>query len=228
MIGTIQKKILSDLAHGDRSSNGFIDRILFIMPAIQQKVRWNDKDISHDLESQWHTLLNGLINIECSFDENYEIQPSIVTFSNGTRRLLYEWQHKHADLCDNLSNEMLIGIYCKLEIYIIRFCLVIQITRWLCGECSKDLIDIETFQRAILLTEYFKQTATRVQNLMSEIALTVQQQSLLFQLPELFTTAQGVEIAANQGMKERAFKEFPSKHIGILFQKDRHGEYRKV
>lgn len=63
---------------------------------------------------------------------------------------------------------------------------------------------------------------------MNETVLTVQQQSLLFQLPELFTTAQGVEIAASQGMKERAFKEFLSKHIGILFQKDLHGEYRKV
>ena len=58
---------------------------------------------------------------------------------------------------------MLLGIYCKLEIYIIRFCLVIQITRWLCGECGKDQVDTETVQRAILLTEYFKQTATRVQ-----------------------------------------------------------------
>ena len=228
VIGTIQKKILSDLAHGDRSSNGFIDRILFIMPAIQQKARWNEKDISPDLEVQWHTLLNGLINIECSFDENNEIQPSIVTFSEEARRLLYKWQHNHADLCDNLSNEMLLGIYCKLEIYIIRFCLVIQITRWLCGECGRDQVDTETVQRAILLTEYFKQTATRVQNLMNETALTVQQQSILFQLPELFTTAQGIEIAASQGMKERAFKEFLSKHTGSLFQKDRHGEYRKV
>ncbi len=107
---------------------------------------------------------------------------------------------------------MLLGIYCKLEIYIIRFCLVIQIIRWLYGECGKDQVDTETVQRAILLTEYFKQTATRVQNLMNETALTVQQQSILFQLPELFTTAQGIEVVACQGMKERAFKEFRSLH----------------
>ena len=95
-------------------------------------------------------------------------------------------------------------------------------------ECGKDQVDTETVQRAILLTEYFKQTATRVQNLINKTALTVQQQSVLFQLPELFTTAQGIEIAASQGMKERAFKEFLNKHTGSLFQKDRHGEYRKV
>ena len=32
VIGTIQKKILSELAKGERSSNGFIERILFVMP----------------------------------------------------------------------------------------------------------------------------------------------------------------------------------------------------
>lgn len=172
--------------------------------------------------------MNRLINMEYSLDENNEIKPSIVTFTEEARKQLYQWQHQHAELCDGIGNETLLGIYCKLEIYIIRFCLVIQIARWLCGECGKDQVDTETVQRAIQLTEYFKQTATRVQNLMNETALTSQQQSIHFQLPELFTTAQGVEIAAGQGMKERAFKEFLSKNIGTLFQKDKHGEYRKV
>jgi hypothetical protein len=228
VIGTIQKNILSDLARGDRSSNGFIDRILFIIPPTQRKARWNAKDISGNLELEWHTLMNKLIDMEYSLNENSELQPTIVTFSEEARRQLYQWQHQHAEVCDSMGNETLLGIYCKLEIYIIRFCLVIQIARWLCGECEKEQVDTETVQRAILLTEYFKQTATRVQNLMNETALTSQQQSILFQLPELFTTAQGVEIAAGQGMKERAFKEFLCKNIGTLFQKDRHGEYRKV
>ncbi len=228
VIGTIQKNILSELAKGDRSSNGFIDRILFVIPPIQRKARWNKKDTSEDLESEWYALLNKLINLEYSFDENNEILPSIVIFSEEAKRLLFEWQEQHAEQCDELGNDMLMGIYCKLEIYIIRFCLVIQIVRWLCGECGKQQVDAETVQKAIQLTEYFKKTATRVQNLMNETALTSQQQAILFQLPELFTTAQGVEIAAEQSMKERAFKEFLSKNTGTLFQKDRHGEYRKL
>ena len=228
VIGTIQKKILCELAKGDRSSNGFIDRILFIMPTLQSKARWSDKDISDNLELEWHTLMNKLIHLEYSFDENNEIQPSIVTFSEEARRLLYQWQHHHAELCDSEGNETLLGVYCKLEIYIIRFCLVIQITRWLCGECGKEQVDADTVQRAILLTDYFKGTATKVQNLMSETLLTSQQQSTFYHLPKLFTTAQGLQIAAEQGMKERAFKEFLSKYIGTLFQKDKHGEYRKA
>jgi len=42
VIGTIQKKVLGELAKGERSCNGFIDRILFVLPSDQQKIRWND------------------------------------------------------------------------------------------------------------------------------------------------------------------------------------------
>ena len=227
VIGTIQKKILSDLAKGDRSNNGFIDRILFVLPPHQNKARWNDKELNENIEIQWHYLMNRLIEIECAIDKNHEIQPVIVPFSKDAKKLLYEWQNNHAKLCDYENNETLLGIYCKLEIYIIRFCLIIQIARWLCGECGKEVIDLESVRRAILLSEYFKCNAIKVQNLMNETTLTTQQLSILSNLPELFTTSQGVEIAIENGMKERAFKDFLSKNIGSLFYKDSHGEYRK-
>ena len=44
VIGTIQKKILGELVKGERSSNGFIDRILFVMPESVLKSRWNDRE----------------------------------------------------------------------------------------------------------------------------------------------------------------------------------------
>ena len=228
VIGTIQKKILSDLAKGDRSNNGFIDRILFVIPSLQSKARWNDKEMTPNLELQWHTLINRLIDLDCTWDTNNEIQSIIVPFSPEARNSLYEWQNNHAKLCDYENNEVLLGVYCKIEIYVIRFCLIIQITRWLCGECSKEMIDTESVRRAIQLAEYFKNNAIKVQNLMNETILSTQQQSLLSHLPEYFTTAQGMQIASEEGMKERAFKDFLSKHIGTLFLKESHGEYRKI
>ena len=35
----------------------------------------------------------------------------------------------NARQCDLETNDALVGIYCKLEIYIIRFCLIIQLAR---------------------------------------------------------------------------------------------------
>ena len=63
---------------------------------------------------------------------------------------------------------MIVSIYCKLEIYIIRFCLIIQIVRWTCGECGKTYIDLLTVERAIKLTEFLKESALSVQNILNE------------------------------------------------------------
>ena len=55
VIGTIQKKILGELVKGERSSNGFIDRILFVMPESVLKSRWNARETPEELEIELHT-----------------------------------------------------------------------------------------------------------------------------------------------------------------------------
>ena len=76
VIGTIQKKILNELAKGERSSNGFIDRILFVMPNLQQKARWNDKELPEDIEQEWNDVIAKLIQSECNLNEHGEIEPA--------------------------------------------------------------------------------------------------------------------------------------------------------
>lgn len=118
--------------------------------------------------------------------------------------------------------------YCKLEIYIIRFCLIIQLARWTCGECNKVCIDLLTVERAIKLTEYFKESALSVQNILNENALNSQQQMIVNLLPPSFTTAQAIQVAEQNGMKERTFQRFLNDNIGTLFRKEKHGEYSKI
>lgn len=228
VIGTIQKKILSELAKGERSNNGFIDRILFVMPNLQYKTRWNDKELSSDVEKEWDEIIRRLIHYNCEYDENNEIIPHILTFTPEAHQKIYEWQHQLSELCDAETNDAIVSIYCKLEIYIIRFCLIIQLARWTCGECNKEQIDILTVERAITLTEYFKESAMKVQNIINEVTLNSQQLSIVSQLPNYFTTAQGALIAEKHSMKERTFQRFLNDNIGILFRKEKHGEYSKI
>ena len=228
VIGTIQKKILNELAKGERSSNGFIDRILFVMPNLQQKARWNDKELPENIEQEWNTIIEKLIQQECSLNEFGEIEPHVLTFTEEAKRRIYEWQHCFSELCDRETNDTIVSIYCKLEIYIIRFCLIIQLARWTCGECDKTQIDLLTVERAIKLTEYFKESALSVQNILNENALTSQQQTIVNQLPPSFTTAQAIELAEQNGMKERTFQRFLNDNIGTLFRKEKHGEYSKI
>lgn len=228
VIGTIQKKILNELAKGERSSNGFIDRILFVMPNLQQKARWNDKELPEDIEQEWNDVIAKLIQSECNLNEHGEIEPQILFFSEDAKKQLYEWQHHFSELCDRETNDTIVSIYCKLEIYIIRFCLIIQLARWTCGECDKACIDLLTVERAIKLTEYFKESALSVQNILNENALNSQQQAIVNLLPPSFTTAQAIQVAEQNGMKERTFQRFLNDNIGTLFRKEKHGEYSKI
>ena len=228
VIGTIQKKILRELAKGERSSNGFIDRILFVMPNLQQKARWNGKELPEDIEQEWNAIIDRLIQSECHLDEHGEIAPQILFFSEDAKRRLYEWQHHFSELCDRETNDTIVSIYCKLEIYIIRFCLIIQLARWTCGECDKTYIDLLTVERAIKLTEYFKESALSVQNILNENALNSQRQTIVNLLPPSFTTAQAIQVAEQNGMKERTFQRFLNDNIGTLFRKEKHGEYSKI
>ena len=45
VIGTIQPEILIDTFKGSKSNNGLLDRILFAIPEIQDKLYWKDDDI---------------------------------------------------------------------------------------------------------------------------------------------------------------------------------------
>ena len=85
-----------------------------------------------------------------------------------------------------------------------------------------------TVERSIKLTEYFKESALSVQNILNENTLTNQQQAIVNQLPSSFTTAQAIELAEQNGMKERTFQRFLNDNIGTLFRKEKHGEYSKI
>ena len=227
VIGTIQKKILGELVKGERSSNGFIDRILFVMPESVLKSRWNDRETPEELEIQWQQIIDKLIAQDCPRDENNELQPQCLPFDEDAKQRLYGWQHENARQCDMETNDALVGIYCKLEIYIIRFCLIIQLARWTCGECDKHTIDLESVNRAILLAEYFRTTAVKVQTAVSQEQLSELHRNIYLNLPQRFTTAEGIGIAESYGMKKHAFKMFLKRHIGTLFRKENHGEYSK-
>lgn len=141
---------------------------------------------------------------------------------------LFKWQHELSDICDREPNETIVGIYCKLQIYAIRFCLIIQMARWACNDAGKDMIDLISVERAISLAEYFKESAVKVQTILKELSLTAQQLAIVSALPQEFETGEGIAIAKANDMAERTFMEFLKNNLGKLFQKSSHGKYIKL
>ena len=228
VVGTIQKRLLTELANGERTANGFIDRLLFVMPNNQDKQPWSDKEPTFDIEAAWAQIIEKLVAIPYETDTDGNVIANILPFVPDAKARLYEWQRRNTEECNREECDALKGVYNKFDFHAIRFCLILQMARWACGEADRKEIDLVSVENAISLVDYFKATATRVQSIIRDLSLSERQRAVIMALPDEFTTEQGVEIASANSMPERTFKDFIRRFTGIHFQKVRHGVYSKL
>ena len=75
------------------------------MPNLQQKARWNDKELPGDIEREWYTIIDKFIHLECNYNDKGEVEPHILHFDEEARKRLYDWQHRFSELCDREGND---------------------------------------------------------------------------------------------------------------------------
>lgn len=228
VVGSIQPAVLTDLAAGSRRANGFMERILYLYPANQDKSLWRicKDEPPVDYIAEWKGVVERLISIVPKTDAKGELIPEEVPFTEEARELIISWQNKGTRKCNEERSDVLTSIQSKLEIYAIRFSLLLALADWACGSGKKE-IDTAVVERAISLAEYFRSTAILVQGIVMEDGLTELQMSVLSCLPDTFTTAEGVAAATRCGMAERSFKRFLRDKKGVLFIRNSHGTYTK-
>ena len=231
VIGSIQHGLLKDLAKGDRSDSGFLDRILFVIPRDLRKKYWSLQDLPSHITPLWSNIMNEMIKLNFAVDQNDDPVPLELPFESQAKKKLYEWQRHNTDLCNKEPNEKLVGMYSKLEIYAIRFCLIIQIIRWVCKEADKDCIDLQSVESAIELTEYFRTSAKNVQLILNSTMvlenMTSDKIKLYEALPSDFATAEGTKIAGALSFTKDGFNRFLNEAKTGLLDNYKHGHYRK-
>ena len=230
--GTIQPSLLKDLAEGSRSKNGFIDRILFVYPQSIKKEYWSTKVLPDNITDSWKSIIEGLLDLEQNLDKNNMPLPKVIPYSPEAWEKLYEWHKYNTDLSNREDEEAIKGIYSKLEIYISRFSLIMQMLRWRCGEAGKEQIDCTSIDAAILIIEYFRKTALRVQMTLNSTEifkdLPTNYRQLYNALPYNFLTADGVNIAQSFGMSRDSFNRFLKNYKDKLFDNFQRGLYKKL
>lgn len=224
--GTIQLGLLQDLAKDGMQVNGFLDRLLFVVAENLKKSHWQDAELNSATEQEYSAILNGVMDAIC------DAEPSIVDFSKEARSLFREWHRMHTDRFNTIQDEQEKQILSKIEIYLIRFCLILEVMDRACkGDNLSELfsINVKSVQGAIELCNYFTQQALKVRSIVSQEVsndYSSIKMKCFAKLPEQFTTAQGVNIAKELNMSERSFKTFIND--SALFQKLNHGCYKKV
>ena len=227
--GTIQNGILNELAKESRTQNGFIDRILFVIPDNIQKEYWSETDLSPVVSENWQTILSNLLNLSITNDETLNPSPEILKFTPEAKRILFEWQKVNTDQSNDAANEAVSGIYSKLEMYAVRLALILEMMRYACNESDKQAVSVEAIKGALKLVEYFKSSAVKVHSIISNAnpldKHPADKQALYKDLPNTFTTETGLQVAESLGVPERTFKRFLNETD--LFKCMSRGKYEK-
>lgn len=136
----------------------------------------------------------------------------MLRFSDDALHCITEWQHSNADLCRNSNNSQLVAVYKKLEIYAIRFSLIMAIMDYATKGASlleKGNIKIlpPHVKAAIGITEYFRGSAKKILSFKpnTKSLKNTNQRFIDFfeKLPPRFPTGQAREIGKELQLSER-------------------------
>ena len=151
--GGIQPELLRDLAKDSRAENGFLSRIMFVYPDLDEKQQYSTKKLKEDTISDYHKYLS-------LFTEMDEILN--VTLSKEAEEVYAEWFNANVEITNKEPKGYLKGVYGKLDVISLRLAVVVHGMKIACNENVSNIITFETMNIAIELTEYFRETALKV------------------------------------------------------------------
>lgn len=223
IIGSTQPGRLAKQFGGERVVNGFSSRFLKVYPDITDMPTWGTDRMPDGIMEHWEHIIRKVV----TFDFKGKEQPIELTFSLEAHGRLCEWKESvNNTIYSATESEAEKAVCGKLEIYLMRFCLIIRIMKNICAGESETMIDTGSAEAAIELVEYFREMENRVIRVSLSGNLDKRQSELLDALPYNFRTSDAIDIGRSLGMSESTVKRFLKN--SALFRKEEHGRYTKM
>ena len=229
IIGTTQPGRLGEQFGGKRMMNGFSSRFLKVYPEIDKMPSWNDTAMPDGVLEEWGRIIRKVVTVTPSTDQEGKATSIELLFSQEAKLRVIQWKDEVNNKVYAETDSDAVRALCgKLETYLVRFCLVIQIMHGICGESGMDKIEPGTAELAIRLTEYFRNMESRIAPEIETGILDNRFTELLGNLRDSFTTAEAVREALQLGISESSVKRFLRDGGRGFVKKKSHGCYRKI
>mgnify|MGYP001137659844 FL=1 len=229
IIGTTQPGRLGEQFGGKRMMNGFSSRFLKVYPEIDEMPSWNDTAMPDGVLEEWERIIRKVVTVTPSTDQEGKATSIELLFSQEAKLRVIQWKDEVNNKAYAETDSDAVRALCgKLETYLVRFCLVIQIMHCICGESGMDKIEPGTAELAIRLTEYFRNMESRIAPEIETGILDNRFTELLGNLRDSFTTAEAVREALQLGISESSVKRFLRDGGRGFVKKKSHGCYRKI
>lgn len=228
VIGSTQIIRLKEFAKEGRNNNGFMDRLLFVYPEDPKSIKWNLNKVDSIILENYFVIISNLVDLKSNDGE-----PNVIPLEREAKEYLFNWQN-------NRPNDYFFdyerSIEVKLQNYVIRFALILQLIYYASDKTNKkERVELFAVKGAIKLFDYYYNTALKVRNEISKKnyleTLTELQRTILKELPEEFSTKEGIAIACQQvnskpRISQRQFKTYLKDRK--LFRRLKHGVYKKL
>ena len=229
IIGSTQPGRLGEQFGGKRMMNGFSSRFLKVYPEIDEMPSWNDTAMPDGVLEEWGRIIRKVVTVTPSTDQEGKATSIELLFSQEAKLRVIQWKDEVNNKAYAETDSDAVRALCgKLETYLVRFCLVIQIMHCICGESGMDKIEPGTAELAIRLTEYFRNMESRIAPEIETGILDNRFTELLGNLRDSFTTAEAVREALQLGISESSVKRFLRDGGRGFVKKKSHGCYRKI
>lgn len=229
IIGSTQPGRLGEQFGGKRMMNGFSSRFLKVYPEIDKMPSWNDTAMPDGVLEEWEQIIRKVVTATPSTDQEGKATSIELMFSQEAKLRVIQWKDEVNNKAYTETDSDAVRALCgKLETYLVRFCLVIQIMHGICGESGMDEIEPKTAELAIKLTEYFRNMESRIAPEIETGILDNRFTELLGNLRDSFTTADAVREALQLGISESSVKRFLRDGGRGFVKKKSHGCYRKI
>ncbi len=229
IIGSTQPGRLDEQFGGKRMMNGFSSRFLKVYPEIDKMPSWNDTAMPDSVLEEWERIIRKVVAATPSTDQEGKATSIELLFSQEAKLRVIQWKDEVNNKAYAETDSDAVRALCgKLETYLVRFCLVIQIMHGICGESGMDEIEPRTAELAIRLTEYFRNMESRIAPEIETGILDNRFTELLGNLRDSFTTAEAVREALQLGISESSVKRFLRDGGRGFVKKKSHGCYRKI
>ena len=229
IIGTTQPGRLGEQFGGKRMMNGFSSRFLKVYPEIDKMPSWNDTAMPDSVLEEWERIIRKVVAATPSTDQEGKATSIELLFTQEAKLRVIQWKDEVNNKVYAETDSDAVRALCgKLETYLVRFCLVIQIMHGICGESGMDEIEPRTAELAIRLTEYFRNMESRIAPEIEPGILDNRFTELLGNLRDSFTTAEAVREALQLGISESSVKRFLRDGGRGFVKKKSHGCYRKI
>lgn len=222
IIGGTQPGLLAGQFGGKRTTNGFSSRFLKVYPQINRMPAWMDSRMPEEVMEEWNRIIRKVV----TFDFKGKVSAQELTFSSEAMMRLCRWKDTNNDIYSATESEAVQALCGKLETYLLRFALIIQVMKAVCSDGSSDEVDDESVSAAIELVEYFRQMENRVISVTSTGNLDSRYTDFLETLPENFKTSDAITLGKVSGLSESSVKRFLKN--SALFRKTEHGCYLKI